>query len=239
MTYAESKKKLDKFRRENESIFRMAISQLMDVGIRHLTEENIEANCKEIMKEDDTNHFMTNKFKCELIRLAGELAKIDHIHLLVYISREMFYGVDDNYISYARAMKMVQGCIGWIIDGAGEEDAYNDLTSGIGFDEEELVQLGYEHLCPEDIPQDKIFMAVLDDDYYLEHNEYPEEYHSRYAKEIYEFDTPQEFIQKWYEIEEGAWYWVFDEGMEICSGAVDPNDIELFEDHFGIVFEEE
>ena len=239
MTYNESACKLHDLRRSNDAMFRMAISHLMDVGIRHLTPENIESSCKSIMQEDDTNHFMTNEFKCELIRMAGEIAKIDHIHLLVYISRQMYYGVDDNRIEYERAIEMVQDCIDWITEGADEEDAYNDLTSGIGFSSDELEELGYENLILEDIPQDKIFMAVLDDDYYLEHNEYPEEYHSRYAKEIYEFDTPQEFIKKWYEIEEGAWYWVFDEGMEICSGAVDPNDIELFEDHFDMVFEEE
>lgn len=146
MTYSENKKKLDELRRTNEAVFRMAISHLMDVGIRHLTEENIEDTCKEIMQEDDTNHFMTNEFKCDLVRIAGELAKIDHIHLLVYISREMYFGVDDNHISYARAIQMVKRCINWIIDGADVEDAYNDLTSGVGFNSEELEELGYVYL---------------------------------------------------------------------------------------------
>ena len=98
MTYAESKKALDEIRNRNhEMIFRMAISHLMDVGIRHLDEENIERTCEEIQKEDDSKAFMTNNFKCELIRVAGELAKIDHIHLLVYIQREVFYDVGDSY----------------------------------------------------------------------------------------------------------------------------------------------
>lgn len=98
MTYAESKKMLDEIRNRNhEVIFRMAISHLMDVGIRHLNEENIKRTCEEIQKEDDSKAFMTNNFKCELIRVAGELAKIDHIHLLVYIQREVFYDVGDSY----------------------------------------------------------------------------------------------------------------------------------------------
>ena len=98
MTYAESKKKIDEIRNRNhEGIFRMAISHLMDVGIRHLNEGNIERTCEEIQKEDDSKSFMTNNFKCDLIRIAGELAKIDHIHLLVYIQREIFYDVGDNY----------------------------------------------------------------------------------------------------------------------------------------------
>ena len=98
MDYLESKKKLDEIRNRNhEVVFRMAISHLMDVGIRHLDEKNIKRTCEEIQREDDSRAFMTNDFKCELIKVAGELAKIDHIHLLVYIQREVFYDVGDNY----------------------------------------------------------------------------------------------------------------------------------------------
>ena len=81
MDYIKSKKQLDALRRENEVMFRMAISHLMDVGFRHLTEENITETCESIMQEDDSKAIMTNEFKCELIRMAGELAKINHIHL--------------------------------------------------------------------------------------------------------------------------------------------------------------
>ena len=97
MNYSESKRKLDKIRKYDEIMFRMAISHLMDVGIRHLDEENVERTCEEIIKEDDSRSFMTNGFKCDLIRMAGELAKIEHIHLLVYIQREVAYDVGDNY----------------------------------------------------------------------------------------------------------------------------------------------
>jgi hypothetical protein len=83
----------------------------------------------------------------------------------------------------------------------------------------------------------KIMIAILDEDY-LEDN-YPEEYNSNYAHETYTFDTPQEFIEKWYELDEGAWYWVLVGGEVICSGAVDPDDIEIFENYFGISFEED
>lgn len=98
MDYLESKKKLDEIRNRNyEVVFRMAISHLMDVGIRHLDEENIKRTCEEIQREDDNRAFMTNDFKCELVKVAGELAKIDHTHLLVYIQREVTYDVGDNY----------------------------------------------------------------------------------------------------------------------------------------------
>ena len=97
MTYYESVKILDEIRKRNEVLFRMGISHLMDVGIRHLDEENIKRTCEEIQEEDDSKAFMTNDFKCGLIKVAGELAKVDHIHLLVYIQREVFYDVGDNY----------------------------------------------------------------------------------------------------------------------------------------------
>lgn len=88
------------------------------------------------------------------------------------------------------------------------------------------------------IPNDKIMVAILDYDYEL-NGQYPEEYSGDYAHTSYVFDTPQEFIKKWYELDEGAWYWVFVNGEEICSGAVDPNDLEIFEDYFDMEFEED
>ena len=97
MTYLESKKKIDEIRRYDEVMFRMAISLLVDVGIRHLDEDNIKRTCDAIQKEDDSKSFMTNNYKCDLIRMAGELAKIEHIYLLVYIQREVTYDVGDNY----------------------------------------------------------------------------------------------------------------------------------------------
>lgn len=120
--YAESKQKLDTIRNRDEMLFRMAISHLMDVGIRHLTDENIAETCAEIMKEDDTHSFMTNEYKCALVKTAGELAKIDHIHLLNYISKEVYYDVGDNKISYQRAIEIIGNCLCYTADGYGAFD---------------------------------------------------------------------------------------------------------------------
>lgn len=150
INYVENKKKIEVIRDRSESMFRMAISHLMDVGVRHLTEENIEQTCKEIMQEDDSKHFMTNEFKCDLIKTAGELAKINNIDLLAYISNEVYYDTGDDRISYERAIQMVQNCINWITCEANQEDAYSDLISGIGFDSEELEKLGYRYLINEE-----------------------------------------------------------------------------------------
>ena len=86
MSYTESKRQIEEIRSRDEILFRMAMSHLMDVGIRHLTPKNIEMTCVEMATEDDSHSFMTNQFKCDIVRTAGLLAEINHIHLLKYIS---------------------------------------------------------------------------------------------------------------------------------------------------------
>ena len=143
--YVESKKQIEAIRNKDGMMFRMAISHLMDVGMRHLTDENIKETCEDIMKRDDSKAFMTNEFMCDLIKMAGELAKIDHIHLLNYISKEITYDVGDNSLSYNRAIRLLRASIDYNTEVMEIEDAREDLL-GIGFEEEELIELGYQFL---------------------------------------------------------------------------------------------
>ena len=80
-----------------EMIFRMAISHLMDVGMRNLTPELVNEAKDEIMKKDDSKMFVTNEALCDVIECAGELAKINDTDLLVYIGRNVEYDVDGFY----------------------------------------------------------------------------------------------------------------------------------------------
>lgn len=80
-----------------EMIFRMAISHLMDVGMRNLTPELVDEAKVEIMKQDDSKAFVTNEALCDVVECAGELAKINAIDLLVYIGRNVEYDVDGCY----------------------------------------------------------------------------------------------------------------------------------------------
>lgn len=141
--YAESKKTLDKIRSKDEVMFRMAISHLMDVGIRHLTEENILETCKGIVKRDDSKAFMTNEYMCDLIVTAGDLAKVPHTDLLVYIQREVDYDVFDGGMSYSRLMRLLKSCLNWI-----EDDNLDTLDTFeyIGLDEDEVELLGFGYL---------------------------------------------------------------------------------------------
>lgn len=86
--------------------------------------------------------------------------------------------------------------------------------------------------------KNNIILAICNDSYYRKHNSYPEEFQRTYAKEYYEFDTPEELIDKWCELDEGIWYWVLVNNQIICSGALDPDDIEILEDYFNISMED-
>ena len=81
-------------RNYGEIIFRMAISHLMDVGMKNLTPELVNEATDEIMKKDDSRMLVTNELLCDVVECAGELAKIDATYLLVYIGRNVEYDVD-------------------------------------------------------------------------------------------------------------------------------------------------
>lgn len=81
-------------RNYGEITFRMAISHLMDVGMKNLTPELVNEAKDETTKKDDSRMFVTNKLLCDVVECAGELAKIDATYLLVYIGRNVEYDVD-------------------------------------------------------------------------------------------------------------------------------------------------
>jgi hypothetical protein len=146
MSYQESKKILDNIRaRHDETMFRMAISHLMDVGIRHLDEESCAQTCKEIMSQDDSHAFITNDFMCEIVWLAHELSKVSHIDLLIYIQRYVDYDACDNYPSYGRAVSLLRSYVDWTTCDQLPEDALSDMYA-IGFSNEEIEFVGMGHL---------------------------------------------------------------------------------------------
>lgn len=144
--YAESKKTLDKIRSKDEIMFRMAISHLMDVGIRHLTEENILRTCSSIVKRDDSKAFMTNEYMCDLVVMAGDIAQVPHTDLLVYIQREVDYDVFDGGILYSRAIKLLKNCIDWFADDCCDREEILERLKLIDLEEEDLEALGYGYL---------------------------------------------------------------------------------------------
>ena len=60
--YVENKKKIEEIRdRYGEYVFRGGISHLMDVGIRHLTKENVEKMLK-CIEENNLQHKLGNDY---------------------------------------------------------------------------------------------------------------------------------------------------------------------------------
>ena len=94
-TFKNIEQNINKLRRDyGEITFRMAISHLMDVGMKNLTPELVNEAKDEITKKDDSRMFVTNELLCDVTECAGELAKIDATYLLVYIGRNVEYDVD-------------------------------------------------------------------------------------------------------------------------------------------------
>ena len=146
MSYKESKTILDNLRaRKDETVFRMAISHLMDVGLRHLDEASCKHTYEELMKRDDSRAFMTNDFMCEIVWTAHELSKVPHIDLLVYIQRYVDYDVNDDFPSYGRAVSLLRSCVDWGTCDQLPEDALSDLY-GIGFSNDEITFVGFGNL---------------------------------------------------------------------------------------------
>ena len=101
-------------------------------------------------------------------------------------------------------------------------------------------ELGWHSSCPKcegsfdvDVPTGRIVMAFAWDetdkyftDLWCDDNE---------IATYYAFDTVKEFMEAWREMAEnpdGMWYWVLDDGKLVCSGACDPDDDEIFEEHW-------
>lgn len=152
--YTESKKILDKIRSKDEVMFRMAISHLIDVGIRHLTEENILETCKGIENRDDGKAFMTNGYMCDLVRMSGEIAKVPHTDLLVYIQREVEYDVCDGAMTYKRAIRVLKDCLNWIENDKYSSSETLEAFECIGLDEDEIETLGYGYLIMKEDEED-------------------------------------------------------------------------------------
>ena len=146
--YNINKKRLDLIRNNvGEPVFRMAISHLMDVGIRHLTEEIVEETCEKMMQEDDSKSIMTNEFKCALVRTAYELAQIPHIDSLVYIQREVAYDICDGMPSYERAIELLKSSLEYLegYNNCNNEENYEAFQC-IGLDDEEMEKFGFGYL---------------------------------------------------------------------------------------------
>lgn len=86
-TYKEAEKYFNNMRDEDEMLFRMAISHLLDVGMRNLDEESIAETCEEIRAHDDSRSLISNDMLIAIVETAGKIAKVNQIYILKYIGK--------------------------------------------------------------------------------------------------------------------------------------------------------
>ena len=153
--YMESKKQLDairdKYGCKGEVLFRTAIQTLLQYGQENFQYHHwfngqiigIEAR-HDRAEEEGKWLFMTRDFEKAIWECAKELSKINSCDLLMYIQREVWLG--GNGISYQRSIDMLKECISYYTYGMEYDGILADMTEELGFDENEIVELGFEYL---------------------------------------------------------------------------------------------
>jgi len=77
-------------------IFKMSLAYMVNVGIRHLTDENVKEAIKQITANDEAERAggvgfrITGEFQCEIVRCAAELSKFSVWDLFAYIKNHVF-----------------------------------------------------------------------------------------------------------------------------------------------------
>jgi len=77
------------------ALFRMGLTHLTDVGIRHLDDENVNEAIKQITANDKADKangvvtIMTAELQCEIVRCAASLAKFSVWELFAYIKNHV------------------------------------------------------------------------------------------------------------------------------------------------------
>ena len=157
--YAESKKQLDtirdKYGCKGEVIFRAAIQYVIEFGQRNFKDEMW---FNELVNDVDERHnlaeanreilFVTRDFEKAIFECAKELAQIEPYDFLIYIQREIYLGGDG--ISYQRAIDLLHGCLNYCGNNTYEIMDTLEMTQEMGFDENEIEELGYGYMLNEE-----------------------------------------------------------------------------------------
>lgn len=119
-------------------------------------------------------------------------------------------------------------------------NCYHAFDGSVSLDE-----LGWHSVCPEcgssfdvDVPGGRIKMFFMDTEHRAS-DSFDNYYRGAAVCSFYAFDSVEDFVAKWKEISEdpdSMWYWCYDGEIRdencFCSGACDPDDIEIFREHF-------
>lgn len=157
--YAESKQKLDairdKYGCKGEIILRGAIQYIVEFGQRNFNDEQwFDIAMGGIDRRHDQAEaegkflFITRDFEKAILECAKELAQIDPYDFLIYIQREIYLGGDG--ISYQRAIDLLRGCLDYCGNNTYEIMYTLEMAEEMGFDENEIEELGYGYMLNEE-----------------------------------------------------------------------------------------
>lgn len=155
MNYSNSKEILDSIRNEytckGELIFRCAIQNVIECGIRMLTDEYLEAWLKDIDAQHDAaeangKHLLVGRdFEKAIAECTVKITEIAPIDIIMYLQRNLWFYNTPNEISYERAIGLLQSVIEYSLQDRETDIAREDLDY-IGFNDDELSALGYEEV---------------------------------------------------------------------------------------------
>ena len=158
MGYKDSKMMLNKIRDDyackGEVLFRTALQYVVECG-QHLLQDPLWVQTQ--ISTINTNHdeaeqegkrlWITRDFEIAIVECAAEIAKVPTMELLQYVQREVWLSGDG--IDYQRVIRLLEKCMDWIEDEFDKSDTL-DTFRYLGFEDDELYELGFGYLIEED-----------------------------------------------------------------------------------------
>ena len=155
-TYVESKKTLDKiaskYSCKGDIIMRTAAQYIIEYGQYMFKDEDFikdqiqQIEDKHRISEEEGKHlWVTKDFELAIFNCARELAEVNSYDLIVYMQKEMYWS-NEGGLDYKRAIHLLEECMDWIdVYGTGEGYSFKEALDDLGFDEDEIEELGFEY----------------------------------------------------------------------------------------------
>ena len=158
--YTDAKSYIEKLRSEynckGDLIFRCAVQNVIEYGVVPLTQN---LTMEDWLSEIDSRHdkaeangkilWIGRDFEKAITECTFKLAKIGSMNLMMYIQREVWHQDRRGEISYDRAIELLKDVINYM----NYDDADDVVTRNlgyIGFDEDEIRELGFGYLLDEE-----------------------------------------------------------------------------------------
>ena len=165
MSYVESKKVLDKIASKygckGDIIMRTAVQYIIEYGQYMFNDQDFikdqiqQIEDKHRIAEEEGKHlWMTKDFELAIFNCARELAEVNSYDLIVYMQKEMYWS-NEGGLDYKRAIHLLGECMGWIdVYGTGEGYSFKEALDDLGFDEDEIEELGFEYALSREEEED-------------------------------------------------------------------------------------